>query len=174
MKEKEYLHLVHTHAPVWDKDSEILILGTFPSVQSRETGFYYGHPQNRFWRVMTAILHEQMPVTTEEKKQILLAHHIALWDVIAECDIVGSSDSSIKNVLPNNVNQILQYTKVRKIFVNGATSERLYIRYLLPITHKTAIRLPSTSPANAAWTFERLCEAWNIVADELDREKEQF
>lgn len=115
----EYQHIRHEFDPVYDRNSEILILGTLPSVKSREQRFYYGHKQNRFWKVIAALYGEAVPVTIEEKKKILLRHHIALFDVIAECDIAGSSDSTIRNVVPTDLSVILKQAPVRKIFANG-------------------------------------------------------
>lgn len=153
----------HNIEPVYDQDSEILILGSFPSVKSRETQFFYGHPQNRFWKVLSNILDERMPLTIEEKKQMLLKHHIAVWDVIASCTITGSSDSSIKDVVPNDLEKLLKTSKIRKIFANGATAYKLYDRYSCKRTGISAIKLPSTSPANAAFRLERLIDAWKII-----------
>ena len=155
----EYEHIVHSFEPVYDKDSEILILGTLPSVKSRENNFYYGHKQNRFWKVLATLLKEPVPDTIEEKKAMLLAHRIALWDVIQSCDIKGSSDSSIKNVQPTDIGMILEKTNITRIYANGNKAGQLYKRYQFPVTGIEAMVLPSTSPANAAWSLERLCEA---------------
>ena len=159
----EYEHIVHSFEPVYDKDSEILILGTLPSVKSRENNFYYGHKQNRFWKVLATLLKEPVPETIEEKKAMLLAHRIALWDVIQSCDIKGSSDSSIKNVQPTDIGMILEKTNVTQIYVNGNKAGQLYKRYQFPVTGIEAMVLPSTSPANAAWSFDRLCEIWRVI-----------
>lgn len=156
----------HPISPLFDSKSKILILGSFPSVKSREQGFFYGHPQNRFWRVLAAVLQQPTPTTIEEKKAFLLQNNIALWDVIACCDITGSSDSSIKNAVPNDLLPILAGSSIRRIFLNGGTAKKLYDRYLLPITGVDACVLPSTSPANAAWSLERLTEAWQIIIQE--------
>ena len=161
----EYEHIVHSFEPVYDKDSEILILGTLPSVKSRENNFYYGHKQNRFWKVLATLLKEPVPDTIEEKKAMLLAHRIALWDVIQSCDIKGSSDSSIKNVQPTDIGMILEKTNVTQIYANGNTAGQLYKRYQFPVTGIEATVLPSTSPANAAWSFDRLCEAWRVILE---------
>lgn len=161
----EYEHIVHSFEPVYDKDSEILILGTLPSVKSRENNFYYGHKQNRFWKVLATLLKEPIPETIEEKKAMLLAHRIALWDVIQSCDIKGSSDSSIKNVQPTDIGMILEKTNVTQIYANGNKAGQLYKRYQFPVTGIEATVLPSTSPANAAWSFDRLCEAWHVVLE---------
>lgn len=158
----EYEHIEHTFAPVYDANSEVLILGTLPSVKSRENHFYYGHKQNRFWKVMAKLCGEPVPETIEEKKKMLLAHHIAVWDVIQSCDIKGSSDSSIKNVEPTDIRRILSESKITRIFANGSKAGELYRKYQLPLTRREAVVLPSTSPANAAWSMERLCETWEM------------
>ena len=162
----EYEHIVHSFEPVYDKASEILILGTLPSVKSRENNFYYGHKQNRFWKVLAALLKEPVPDTIEEKKAMLLARRIALWDVIQSCDIKGSSDSSIKNVQPTDIGMILEKTNVTQIYANGNKAGQLYKRYQFPVTGIEATVLPSTSPANAAWSFDRLCEAWYVILEQ--------
>lgn len=162
----EYEHIVHSFEPVYDKASEILILGTLPSVKSRENNFYYGHKQNRFWKVLATLLKEPVPDTIEEKKAMLLAHRIALWDVIQSCDIKGSSDSSIKNVQPTDIGMILEKTNVTQIYANGNKAGQLYKRYQFPVTGIEAMVLPSTSPANAAWSLERLCEVWHVILEQ--------
>ena len=162
----EYEHIVHSFEPVYDKASEILILGTLPSVKSRENNFYYGHKQNRFWKVLAALLKEPVPDTIEEKKAMLLARRIALWDVIQSCDIKGSSDSSIKNVQPTDIGMILEKTNITRIYANGNKAGQLYKRYQFPVTGIEAMVLPSTSPANAAWSLERLCEAWYVILEQ--------
>jgi hypoxanthine-DNA glycosylase len=162
-RNKVLMTQTHTFEPVYDGQSTILILGSFPSVKSRDIGFYYGHPQNRFWKVLAAITGETIPKTIEEKKNLLIRKHIALWDVIAKCDISGSSDSSIKNVVPNDVQTLINQSNVQRIYVNGKTAKRLYDQYLLEQTGLTATVLPSTSPANAAYTLERLIEQWHDI-----------
>lgn len=162
----EYEHIVHSFEPVYDKASEILILGTLPSVKSRENNFYYGHKQNRFWKVLATLLKEPVSDTIEEKKAMLLAHRIALWDVIQSCDIKGSSDSSIKNVQPTDIGMILEKTNITRIYANGNKAGQLYKRYQFPVTGIEAMVLPSTSPANAAWSLERLCEAWRVILEQ--------
>ena len=156
----EYEHIEHTFVPVYDKNSEVLILGTLPSVKSRENRFYYGHKQNRFWKVIAALCGESVPETIEEKKTLLLKHHIAVWDVIQSCDIKGSSDSSIRNVEPTDIRRILAESQITGIYANGNKAGELYRKYQLPLTGIEAVVLPSTSPANAAWSLEHLCEAW--------------
>lgn len=150
----------HPIMPVFDNTSNILILGSFPSVKSREVNFFYGHPQNRFWKVLAAVYNEKLPESTDEKKVFLLKNHIAVWDVIKSCDIEGSSDSSIKNVVPNNLSEILNQAQIKNIYVNGKKAEQLYKKYIEKTINKKAICLPSTSPANAAWTLEKLIDAW--------------
>ena len=149
----EYEHIVHSFEPVYDRASEILILGTLPSVKSRENNFYYGHKQNRFWKVLATLLKEPVPDTIEEKKAMLLAHRIALWDVIQSCDIKGSSDSSIKNVQPTDIGMILEKTNITRIYANGNKAGQLYKRYQFPVTGIEAMVLPSTSPANACLLY---------------------
>ena len=150
----------HPIPPLFDHNSTILILGSFPSVKSREACFFYGHPQNRFWKVLASVFGENMPQTIEEKKAFLLRNRVALWDVIGSCDITGSSDASIKNVVPNDLSEILSKADIKAIFVNGKTAYQYYQKYTEPVTGRPAICLPSTSPANAAWSLERLQEQW--------------
>ena len=149
--------------PVADTDSRLLILGSMPGIRSLQMQQYYGHPQNRFWKVLANVFQAEVPGTIEEKKAFLLEHRIAVWDVIGQCEITGSSDSSIRNVVPNPISKILETTKIEQIFVNGKKAEQLYQRYIYPQTKRNAICLPSTSPANASWNLEKLTEAWKIV-----------
>ena len=155
--------ICHPIEPVYDEHSKILILGSFPSVKSREAMFFYGHPQNRFWRVLAAVCGRDVPGTVAEKRALLLEEGIALWDVIASCEISGSSDSSIKKAVPNDLSRILDTARIEKIFVNGKTAEKYYRRWLLNVTKREAVCLPSTSAANAAWSVERLIQAWGII-----------
>lgn len=155
--------IVHPIPPLFDGNSKTLILGSFPSVKSREAAFFYGHPQNRFWAVAAAVLGCPKPQTVEEKRTMMLANGIAMWDVIASCEIEGSADSTIKNVTANDLSVILENSRVDRIFVNGKTAEKYYIKYSYPETGIKAVCLPSTSPANAAWSLERLVEAWKII-----------
>ena len=155
--------VIHNIPPVFDENSEILILGSFPSVKSREAEFFYGHPQNRFWKVTAAVFGCDVPETTEEKKNFLLANHIALWDVIESCEIIGSSDSSIKNAVPNDISLILNSAEIRQIFVNGKTAEKYYKKYIYPVIKREAVCLPSTSPANAAKKLNNLIDEWSII-----------
>ncbi len=157
----------HPFPPLYDKNSKVLILGSFPSVKSREQMFFYGHPQNRFWKVISAVMGADTPVTIEEKSSLLHANNIALWDVIASCDITGSSDSSIKNVVANDLTEILKNADIKQIFVNGKTAEKYYNKYIRDTIGRKAVCLPSTSPANATWSVERLIEAWKTIADYL-------
>lgn len=156
----EYEHITHSFEPVYDKNSRILILGTLPSVASRENNFYYGHKQNRFWKLLAHLLDEPVPEAIDEKKHMLLNNHIAIWDVIQSCDIKGSSDSSIKNVEPTDIGKILDTADIKRVIANGNKAGQLYKKYQLPLTGMAAVILPSTSPANAAWTFEKLCKRW--------------
>lgn len=155
--------ILHNIPPLYNKDSQTLILGSFPSVKSREAEFFYGHPQNRFWRVLASVFSAPVPETVEQKKRLVLENRLALWDVIAECEITGSADTSIKSVKPNDIAGIIENTAVSRIFVNGKTAEKYYIRYIEKTVSKKAVCLPSTSPANAAWSLERLTEAWSVI-----------
>lgn len=152
--------IVHPIPPLYSSHSKVLILGSFPSVKSREEGFFYGHRMNRFWSVISQVVGKQKPESIKEKRELILSSNLALWDVIASCDIKGSSDSSIRNVTANDLSLILESADIRAIFTNGKKSEEMYERYILPVTGREAICLPSTSPANAAWSLERLVEAW--------------
>ncbi len=151
----------HNIPPVYDKNSKILILGSFPSVKSREAQFFYGHPQNRFWKVLSAVLGCECPVTTDEKKAMLLSHNIAVWDVIGSCEITGSSDASIRSVVPNDIAGLVAETAITSIFANGATSYNMYKRYCRDTVGIEAVKLPSTSPANASYSLERLTAEWS-------------
>ena len=153
----------HNFPALFDENSEILILGSFPSQKSREAQFFYGHPQNRFWLVLSAVLGEKAPQGIEEKRKMLLENKIALWDVIKSCEIVGSSDSSIKNALPNDISGIIKKSNIKRIFVNGKTAEKYYNKYILENTRIPASVLPSTSPANAAYSLERLIDEWGAI-----------
>ena len=159
--------VTHPIPPIYDEHSQILILGSFPSVKSREGCFFYHHPQNRFWKILALILNQPVPSDIEEKRQFLIENHIAVWDVIASCTIEGSSDSSIKNVVPNDLSVILSEVPDLQIFCNGATSHQYYRKYQAKLTGRQALRLPSTSPANAAWSLDRLKNEWSIIRDYL-------
>lgn len=155
--------LHHMIEPLYDSDSRVLVLGSFPSVKSREQQFFYGHKQNRFWRVMAQVLACAVPESIEQKKEMLLSHHIAVWDVIASCEITGSSDASIRDVTPNDLSRILDYADIRAICTNGGKAYQLYQKYIYPLNGREAVPLPSTSPANAGYSLERLVEAWQCV-----------
>ena len=152
--------IIHPIPPVFDRDSRVLVLGSFPSVRSREANFFYGHPQNRFWKVASAVFGETPPITVEEKKAFMLRNHIAVWDVIGSCDIKGSADSSISNIRTNDIGKILKKSKIEKIYVNGRTAEKYYKKYLEEKTGMKAIELESSSPANARCSLEMLIEDW--------------
>ena len=159
IRRMEYEHVIHPFEPVYSRTSQILILGSFPSVKSREQSFYYGHPQNRFWKVISGLLRETVPVTVEEKREMLLKHDIA------SCDIVGSSDISIKNATPTDVATLVKRTQICKIFCNGKKAGKLYEKYQQKDVEIPAITLPSTSPANAAFSVERLIAEWGRYLD---------
>ena len=156
-----YTHVIHPFEAVYDASSKILILGSFPSVASRNVNFYYGHPRNRFWGLV-----ERLFICTlnsvDDKKRFLLSHHIALWDVIYSCDIVGSSDSSIRNVVVNDIGTLVKNSAVELIICNGKTARRLFDKYVKDVNVRV-IDLPSTSPANAACSFDKLAEVWKII-----------
>ena len=160
-------HVIHKIPPVYNKNSQILILGSFPSVKSREGRFFYHHKQNRFWKVLSTIVNDVLPETIDEKKDFLLKNHIAVWDVIASCDIEGSSDSSIKNAVPND---ILKAAPIRKIYTNGGTAYKLYHKYCEKVTGIKAMKLPSTSPANASYSLDRLISEWKVIADQISKD----
>ena len=159
--------IVHDIPPLYDAESRVLLLGSLPSPKSREAHFFYGHPRNRFWPVLAAVLGEETPETIEEKQAMCRRHHIALWDTIASCEIEGSSDSSIRAVVPTDLTPILQGAEIRQIFCNGGTSYQYFCRYQQKVLGREAVRLPSTSPANAAWSVERLTAAWKVVGEAL-------
>lgn len=150
----------HPFPPVVDEACRTLILGSFPSVKSREDGFFYGHPQNRFWRMLAAVFNEPVPLDIPAKKLMLLRHHIALWDVIASCEITGSSDASVKAAVPVDIAQVTTVAPIEHILCNGSLAYKLYQHHLQPLTGIPALLLPSTSPANAAWSLDRLTHAW--------------
>lgn len=161
----EYERIQHGFAPVFDGRSRVLILGTLPSGKSRETGFYYGHPQNRFWKVLAVLFDEDVPQTVGDKKAMLLRNGVAVWDVVDSCDIIGASDSSIKNVVPADVAGLLARTGIEKVFANGALAKKLYDKYTLDETGIPAVQLPSTSPANARFRLDDLVKSWEIIKD---------
>lgn len=153
----------HEIPPVYDKNSKILILGSFPSVKSRESKFFYNHPQNRFWKVLAKVFNEVVPTSVEDKKNFLIRNKVAVWDVIASCEIEGSSDSSIKNVVPNDIDVILRKSDINQIFCNGGKAYDLYKKYLNEFD--AVLKLPSTSPANARFGLDRLVDEWRIIVD---------
>ena len=155
--------VIHPFPPVWDERSRILILGSFPSVRSRETGFYYGHPQNRFWALMARLYGEGFPASKEERLAFALRNGVALWDAIESCRITGSSDASIRDAKPNDIAGLIAQTNITRIFCNGQQSYRMFMRYCADPCSIAATPLPSTSPANAAWTMDRLAEAWKVI-----------
>ena len=161
--------ILHPIPPVYDENSELLILGSFPSVKSREAAFFYGHAQNRFWRVLATVYGEPVPATVAEKTALLLRNRVALWDVLASCSIEGSADSSIRDAVPNDLRPILDLSGLSRIYVNGKTAARLYARCIEPELGIPAVCLPSTSPANAAWSFERLCGVWKCIREGGER-----
>ena len=155
--------VVHTIPPLYDSHSRVLLLGSIPSPKSREAGFFYAHPQNRFWRVLAAVLGEEVPQTIEEKRAMCLKHHVALWDTIARCDIAGASDTSIRNAVPNDIGKLVRESEITRIFATGGKSAELYRKLIEPQLHIPIMQLPSTSPANAAWSPERLIEAYRVI-----------
>lgn len=165
----EYTHIIHPFRPLYNKDSRILILGSFPSVKSREEGFYYGHPRNRFWAMLAGIWDETAPVDIEEKKQFILRHHLALYDAIESCDIIGSSDSSIRNVKPADLREIIENARIKKILANGKTAGKYFCKYQEEAYQDMFKVMPSTSPANAAVSLEQLIKCWSVeLLDEND------
>ena len=163
MKTNEPMRIIHPIPPTYDRNSRILILGSFPSVKSREMMYFYGHPQNRFWKVVAALYGEDVPMTVPDRHDFLIRNRIAVWDSIGQCTITGSSDSSIKDVVPNDLSPILAAAPIGQIFCNGKKSWEMYHSYIEPATGRPAIALPSTSPANAAWSLEKLIEAWRVI-----------
>lgn len=182
MSSSELSPVLHPIPPVFNSASRILILGSFPSVRSRQEGFFYGHPRNRFWQVLSCVFcgtgavpvardsgagEVPVPATAEQRREFLLAHGVALWDVVRSCTVTGSSDSSIADVVPNDVGSILSAAPITRIYTNGQKAHQLYRRHLLPQTGRQAICLPSTSPANASCSLEKLVAAWRCVAEDL-------
>lgn len=155
--------VVHTIPPLYDSHSRVLLLGSIPSPKSREIGFFYGHPQNRFWRVLAAVLGEEVPQTIEDKRTMCLKRHVALWDTIARCDIAGASDTSIRNAVPNDIGKLVRESEITRIFATGGKSAELYRKLIEPTLHIPITQLPSTSPANAAWSLERLIKAYRVI-----------
>ena len=159
--------VTHEFPAVYDRNSRVLLLGSIPSPKSREVGFYYGHPQNRFWKVLAQVLGETVPETIPQKKAMLKKHHVALWDVLESCTIVGASDTSIEDVVPNKIGELVKRSKVSRIFCTGATAHKLYQKYCAKDVGIDAERLPSTSPANCAVSIEKLVDAYKVVAENV-------
>lgn len=162
--------VTHIFPPAFDADSRVLILGTIPSPKSREVGYYYSHPQNKFWRVMADLFCEPVPQTVAEKEAFLKRNRIALWDVLKSCRIKGADDGSIREAKPNDMNEILSRADIRAIFTTGTKAAQLYKRHCLPHTKREAIALPSTSPANCRfYTYEQIRDAYSVILDYLDK-----
>lgn len=157
-------HISHPFEPVFDGRSRVLVLGTMPSPRSRRDGFYYGHPQNRFWKVLAAVFDEPVPDSNDRKRDFALRHHIALWDVLASCEIEGASDASIGAARANDLSRVLDAAPIEAVFCTGAKSAELYAKLCGPATGMPAVRLPSTSPANATWKLGELVEAYRPIA----------
>ena len=157
-------YIVHPLEPVYDEHSRILILGTMPSPKSREYGFYYSHPQNRFWRILSDLYKEPLPETNGEKAAFVLSHGIALWDVLKSCRISGADDGSIKEPVPNGIASLLGRTGIKRVFTTGTKAASLYRRLCLPETGVPAVPLPATSPANQRYyTYEKLLKAYGAI-----------
>lgn len=154
---------MHPLKPLYDKNSKILILGSFPSIKTREYGFFYGHKQNRFWKILSGIFDEEIADTIEDKRAFLIKHNIAVWDSIYSCDIIGSSDSTIKNVVPTDLKPIIKGSRVDRIFCNGATSYKYFHQFSEKDLGIKGVKLPSSSPANAAYSINRLIDEWKII-----------
>ena len=159
--------VVHPLEPLYDEHSRVLVLGSLPSPLSRQHSFYYANPHNRFWPVMAQVLDEELPAGNEERARMLLRHGVALWDVVARCEIAGASDASIRNPVPNDLTRILKVAPVRRIFATGATAAQLYRRLIEPVLGRPIVQLPSTSPANARWRLPQLVEAYRVIAEDL-------
>ena len=170
--ESAYQKLRHPFGPIFDESSRVLMLGTFPSPKSREYGIPYGNPHNRFWRVMAQILNEPFPETNEKKIEMLLRHHIALWDVLESCEIKGASDASIKNPRVNDLTEIFAKADIFAIFCTGTKATELYRKLAEPKFQRPCIGLPSTSPANARYKLNDLVEAYDLINQYLDDSQE--
>lgn len=158
-------HIVHPFGPVYDRSSRVLILGSFPSVKSREQNFYYGHPRNRFWPVIAALFDAPVPVSVAEKRRLILSRGLALWDCVGSCAVTGSSDASIRDVRPNDLRAVLDVCPIGMICCNGRKSYEVYVKLIEPVIGREAVCLPSTSPANAQWSLRDLVAAWSVVAE---------
>ena len=157
------MHVTHEFPALYDRESQVLLLGSIPSPKSREMAFYYGHPQNRFWKVMATVLGEEIPETIAQKKAMLKKHHVALWDVLDSCTIVGASDTSIEDPVVNNIKELVKKSNVTRIFCTGATAHKLYQKLCAKDVGIDAVKLPSTSPANCAVSLEKLVEAYKAI-----------
>ena len=187
MESSQYIERIsHPLPPVWNTESEVLLLGTMPSPASRKSGFFYMHPQNRFWKVLPALFGESLSLpnnandiegAAEERKDFLLRHRIALWDVLAECDIHGAADSTIRNAVPNDFTEIFTRSKIRRVFCTGKTAFKLWQKHCEDRYRPFNIQcgcLPSTSPANAAWTLEKLVEAYKVILEQICKEPSEM
>lgn len=163
-KTAEPTTIIHPIPATYDGNSRVLVLGSFPSIKTREMGYFYGHPQNRFWKVAAAVFREEVPMTVEERRAFLLRNRIAAWDCIHQCTIIGSSDASIRDVIPNDLRPILDAAPIEQIYCNGRKSWEMFCRFIEPKIDRPAVMLPSTSPANAAWSLDRLVEAWKVIS----------
>ncbi|NLM19990.1 MAG: DNA-deoxyinosine glycosylase [Clostridiaceae bacterium] len=163
--DNRYQTIVHPLPPFYRPNSRVLILGSFPSIKTREMGFFYGHPQNRFWPILANLFEDEIPQTLEQRKEFLQRYQIAAWDTIYQCDIIGSSDSSIRNVVPTDLKPIIKQSLITQIFTNGGTSDKYYKQYHEKLLGIKAIKLSSSSPANARFSLERLIEEWKIILD---------
>lgn len=163
----EHQTIIHPLSPLYNSNSRILILGSFPSVKTREYGFFYGHPQNRFWPLMEILFQTELSRDISERRAFLLDHHIAVYDSIYQCDIIGSSDASIQQVVPSDLSHITQTAAIQEVFCNGATSYKYYQQYHASELGIKGIKLPSTSPANARFRLEDLVQAWSQILTAL-------
>lgn len=168
MAKDNYKTIVHPLEPCFTKESKILILGSFPSVKTREYGFFYGHPQNRFWRVMEILFNEELSNDIDERKDFLSRQKIALYDSIYQCDIIGSSDASIKNAQPSDLKEIIRGADIKEVFLNGSTSYKYYKKYHEKDLGHEGVKLPSTSPANARYRLDDLVNEWRVILKYLD------
>ena len=162
------MKVYHTLEPIYDSESKVLILGSMPSIKSREVNFYYAHPKNRFWNTLERVFDIKIGDSIDDKKKFLHDYHIALFDVIKECDILSSSDNSIKNPIPNDFSNIIKNSKIKTIFTTGKKSYELYNKLCYKDTHIKAIYLPSTSPANCTHGIEdKLYNEYSKIKDYL-------
>lgn len=155
--------IVHPLKPLYNEESKILILGSFPSIKTREYGFFYGHPQNRFWPIMEELFNTKLSTDIDERREFILKNKIAMYDSIFQCDIIGSSDASIQNVIPSDLSEIFAKAKIEKVYCNGATSHKYYKKYHEKKYGIKAVALPSSSPANARYRIEDLVRVWSQI-----------